>query len=73
MCHLRLARQQLMLWIAFRDLNGLAKLDEVTHSLSHFAQLVVAQSITFIRNDLQTRFGVPWSDSTNSEMPLLLS
>ena len=72
MSHLRLARQQLMLWIAFRDLNGLAELDEVTHSLSHFAQLAVAQSITFIRNDLQTRFGVPWSDSTNSEMPLMV-
>ena len=72
MCYLRLARQQLMLWIAFRDLNGLAQLDEVTHSLSDFAQLAVAQSITFIRNDLQPRFGVPWSEVTNSEMPLMV-
>lgn len=72
MSHLRLARQQLMLWIAFRDLNGLVELDEVTHSLSDFAQLAVAQSITFIRNDLQPRFGVPWSEVTNSEMPLMV-
>jgi glutamate-ammonia-ligase adenylyltransferase len=72
MSHLRLARQQLMLWIAFRDLNGLAELDEVTHSLSHFAQLAVAQSIAFIRDDLQSRFGVPWSETTHSEMPLMV-
>ncbi|MEY3815132.1 MAG: hypothetical protein RJA18_1598, partial [Pseudomonadota bacterium] len=31
MGELRLARQRLMLWIAYRDLNGLATLDEVTH------------------------------------------
>ena len=72
MSRLRLARQQLMLWIAFRDLNGLADLDEVTHSLSHFAQLAVAHSIAFIREDLQSRFGVPWSETTHSEMPLMV-
>ena len=38
MADLRLARQRLMLWVAFRDLNGLADLAEVTHALSHFAQ-----------------------------------
>ena len=32
MSELRLARQRLMLWIAYRDLNGLATLDEVTHA-----------------------------------------
>ena len=32
MANLRLARQRLMLWIAFRDLNGLAALSEVTHA-----------------------------------------
>lgn len=34
MAELRLARQRLMLWVAFRDLNGMASLQEVTHSLS---------------------------------------
>ncbi len=72
MADLRLARQRLMLWLAFRDLNGMANLDEVTHSLSHFAQLAIADSIAFIRQDLQARFGLPWSDSTNSEMPLMV-
>lgn len=72
MANLRLARQQLMLWIAFRDLNGMASLDEVTRSLSHFAELAVAGSIAFIRVDLEARFGLPWSSSTNAEMPLMV-
>ena len=72
MADLRLARQRLMLWIAFRDLNGAADLKEVTHALSHFAEEVVALSIAYIREDLQKRFGLPWSAVTNSEMPLMV-
>ena len=72
MANLRLARQRLMLWVAFRDLNGKADLQEVTHALSHFAELVVSASITFIREDLKNRFGLPWSKTTQSEMPLIV-
>ena len=72
MANLRLARQRLMLWVAFRDLNGLADLDEVTHALSHFAELAVSTSIAFIREDLKSRFGLPWSNTTQSEMPLMV-
>ena len=72
MADLRLARQRLMLWIAFRDLNGMADLKEVTHALSHFAEEVVALSITYIREDLGQRFGLPWSRVTDSEMPLMV-
>jgi [glutamine synthetase] adenylyltransferase / [glutamine synthetase]-adenylyl-L-tyrosine phosphorylase len=72
MADLRLARQRLMLWLSFRDLNGLADLKEVTHSLSHFAELAVNHVLAFIRQDLRARFGVPWSDSTNSEMPMMV-
>ena len=72
MANLRLARQRLMLWIAFRDLNGIADLKEVTHALSHFAEEVVALSIAYIREDLQQRFGLPWSTVTDSEMPLMV-
>ena len=72
MADLRLARQRLMLWIAFRDLNRTADLKEVTHALSHFAEEVVALSIAYIREDLQKRFGLPWSAVTNSEMPLMV-
>lgn len=72
MADLRLARQRLMLWLAFRDLNGLANLKEVTHSLSHFAEFAVHHALTFIHQDLQSRFGIPWSESTQSEMPLMV-
>ena len=72
MADLRLARQRLMLCLGFRDLNGLADLDEVTHSLSSFAELAVSLSIAYIREDLQRRFGVPWGTSSNAEMPLMV-
>ena len=72
MADLRLARQRLMLWVAFRDLNGLADLEEVTHALSYFAEEAIALSIAYIREDLQGRFGLPWSSVTDSEMPLMV-
>jgi len=72
MANLRLARQRLMIWIAYRDLNGMASLEEVTHGLSHFAQLAVADCIAFIREDLKSRFGLPWSKPNNAEMPLMV-
>lgn len=72
MADLRLARQRLMLWVAYRDLNGMADLSEVTHALSHFAEEALALSIAYIREDLQRRFGIPWSSVTNSEMPLMV-
>ena len=72
MANLRLARQRLMLWVAFRDLNGKADLEEVTHALSHFAELAVSAAIAFVREDLKNRFGLPWSQTTQSEMPLMV-
>ncbi len=72
MANIRMARQRLMLWIAFRDLNGLADLREVTQALSHFAEFAVSAAIAFTREDLKNRFGLPWSKSTQSEMPLMV-
>ncbi len=72
MAELRLARQRLMLWVAFRDLNSLADLDEVTHALSYFAQEAVALSIAYIREDLKQRYGLPWSVPNDAEMPLMV-
>jgi glutamate-ammonia-ligase adenylyltransferase len=72
MANMRLARQKLMIWIALRDLNGAASLDEVTHGLSHFAELAVTESIAYIREDLKSRFGLPWSKSNDAEMPLMV-
>jgi len=72
MANLRLARQRLMLWVAFRDLNGMASLGEVTQGLSQFAQLCVCLSIAYIREDLKRRFGLPWSTARDAEMPLMV-
>ncbi|MBT8530307.1 bifunctional [glutamate--ammonia ligase]-adenylyl-L-tyrosine phosphorylase/[glutamate--ammonia-ligase] adenylyltransferase [Polynucleobacter paneuropaeus] len=72
MSELRLVRQRLILWLGFRDLNGLADLDEVTHSLSLFAESAINISIEFIRADLKERFGLPWNVDLNLEMPLMV-
>ena len=72
MGELRLARQRLMLWIAYRDLNGLATLDEVTHALSYFAQQSLAYTAAFIRKDLKGRFGLPSARSADYELPLMI-
>ena len=72
MANIRIARQRLMLWVAFRDLNGMADLQEVTHALSQFAEFAVSAAIAFTREDLKNRFGLPWSSSTQSEMPLMI-
>ena len=72
MANLRIARQRLMIWIAFRDLNGMASLDEVTRALSHFAELAISSSIAYIREDLKNQFGLPWSKPNHSEMPLMV-
>jgi glutamate-ammonia-ligase adenylyltransferase len=72
MGELRLARQRLMLWIAYRDLNGLATLDEVTHALSYFAQQSLAYTTAFIRKDLKGRFGLPSARSADYELPLMI-
>ncbi|NBV71047.1 MAG: bifunctional [glutamate--ammonia ligase]-adenylyl-L-tyrosine phosphorylase/[glutamate--ammonia-ligase] adenylyltransferase [Burkholderiaceae bacterium] len=72
MSELRLARQRLMLWIAYRDLNGLAMLNEVTHALSYFAQQSLAYTVAFIRKDLKGRFGLPSARSADYELPLMI-
>ena len=72
MNELRLTRQRLMLWIGYRDLNGLASLDEVTHALSYFAQQCLALTVTYLRQDLKGRFGLPWARTADYELPLMI-
>ncbi len=72
MAHMRLARQRFMIWLAFRDLNQLASLAEVTAALSFFAEQVITLAVLRARLDLQTRFGLPWSNTLNCELPLMV-
>ena len=72
MSQLRLSRQQLMLWIGCRDLNGIASLLEVTQSLSYFAEQAVGLTVRYVRADLQARFGLPWARTEDYELPFLI-
>jgi glutamate-ammonia-ligase adenylyltransferase len=72
MTELRLARQKLMLWIGLRDLSGQASLAEVTEALSLFAEQAVAIAIAAARADLGLRFGFPWSNEDDREVPLMV-
>ncbi|QWD75820.1 bifunctional [glutamate--ammonia ligase]-adenylyl-L-tyrosine phosphorylase/[glutamate--ammonia-ligase] adenylyltransferase [Polynucleobacter sp. MWH-UH24A] len=72
MSQLRLSRQQLMLWIGCRDLNGIASLSEVTQSLSYFAEQAVSLTVRYVRADLQARFGLPWARTEDYELPFLI-
>jgi glutamate-ammonia-ligase adenylyltransferase len=72
MSQLRLGRQQLMLWIGCRDLNGLAPLLEVTQALSYFAEQTLGLVVRYLRTDLQERFGLPWARTEDYELPLLI-
>ena len=58
---LRLARQRFMLLTAYRDINGLADLKEVTEGISLFAEKAIAISIEALRIDMRPLVGEPLS------------
>jgi glutamate-ammonia-ligase adenylyltransferase len=58
---LRLARQRFMLLTAYRDLNGLADLKEVTEGISSFAEKTIAISIEALHMDMKALVGEPLS------------
>ncbi len=72
MAQIRLARQRFMIWLAFRDLNQLASLAEVTAALSYFAEQAIGLAVLRARLDLQDRFGLPWSPTLHCELPLIV-
>ncbi len=72
MSELRLIRQRLMLWVACRDLNGLASLLEVTQALSYFAEQSLDLAVRYLRKDLQERFGLPWARTADYELPFMI-
>ncbi len=62
---LRLQRQQAMLAILFRDINGLADLDEVVTAISAFADHVVAAARTHHTQAMLAEFGVATSPDSD--------
>ncbi|MEI6737218.1 MAG: hypothetical protein WCL29_01930, partial [Pseudomonadota bacterium] len=55
---LRLARQQAMLAIIFRDLNGLADFDEVATAISQFADSITRAAVSFHRSALMQEYHI---------------
>ena len=58
---LRLARQKFMLLTAYRDINGLADLKEVTTGITLFAEKAIEISIEALRIDMRPLVGEPLS------------
>jgi [glutamine synthetase] adenylyltransferase / [glutamine synthetase]-adenylyl-L-tyrosine phosphorylase len=66
---LRQARQQAMLSILFRDLNGLADLNEVVTAISDFADIATQAAVTFHRKTLAAEWGIDATASLASLSP----
>jgi len=56
---LRLLRQEVMLRLIVRDLNGLANLQEVTHSTTTLAEVAITAALEHVDADLSRQYGVP--------------
>ena len=56
---LRLLRQQVMVRIIVRDLNGLADLQEVMRTISHLAEIAVQTAINYLSAWLNPQYGIP--------------
>jgi glutamate-ammonia-ligase adenylyltransferase len=68
---LRLARQQLMLLLAFRDLNHEAPVSEVTQAMTLFAEKVIEIGLEALRKDMRGLVGEP-IDAGGRYLPLMV-
>ena len=68
---LRLLRQQVMVRIIVRDLNGLADLQEVMRTISNLAEIAVQTAIKYLSGWLQPQYGIP-SNTTGQEQSLIV-
>lgn len=66
MRHLREAKNKLALLVAIADISGAWKLEEVTRTLSQFADHALSQTLTFLLNEAQKRgeITLPADDAT---------
>ena len=59
MCALRILRQKEMVRIAWRDLAGLAEVEQVLHELSDFAEAVIGQTLDHLYQQTTESLGMP--------------
>lgn len=62
---LRHFRNQQMVRIAWRDINGLADVNEVMNDLSQLADCCIKQSLLWLDNEQQKEFGTPLNSEGN--------
>ena len=68
----RRLRKQVMVKLIFRDLNGLADLDEVMQAMTALAEIVVRQAQSCLMASLQQQFGSPIGAETHTAQALLV-
>ncbi len=69
---LRHARRRVMLHLIFRDINGLADLNEVLRVVSEFAEITVNVALRAAHAELQTRYGSPIGSASGLPQHLLV-
>ena len=69
---LRHARRRVMLHLIFRDINGLADLNEVLRVVSEFAEITVNVALRAAHAELQARYGTPIGSTSHQPQHLLV-
>jgi glutamate-ammonia-ligase adenylyltransferase len=73
MCALRLLRQKEMVRIAWRDLVGLANIEQVLHELSDLAEAIIEQALTYLYQQTTETLGVPKNLQGEPQQMLVLA
>ncbi len=68
----RVLRKQTMVKLILRDLNGLADLNEVMHTMTNLAEICVQLAQSCVMTALQTQFGIPTSEHSQTPQQLLV-
>jgi [glutamine synthetase] adenylyltransferase / [glutamine synthetase]-adenylyl-L-tyrosine phosphorylase len=69
---LRHARRRLIAHLIYRDINGLADLDEVLRVISEFAEVTVNVALNAAQSELNAQYGSPVSASNKQSQHLLV-
>ena len=68
----RILRKKIMVKLILRDLNGLADLDEVMQAMTALAEICVQHAQHCLMNILQTQFGQPIGEASQTAQQLLV-
>jgi glutamate-ammonia-ligase adenylyltransferase len=69
---LRRLRRRFMTGLYWRDLNGLADFNEVSHAMTAMAEVFVQQALNFHYRELSAKHGLPIGKDSGQVQPLLV-